>query len=575
MNPAPHGSNGVPVIGSAAGLRFELELQASESLEALADPFVALHEAGPQSRVLLARIADASGASLRPIALKIQRSGADPSSATNPQIDASWRNKRRSLEAARGDEVVGLFDLGGGSEPLKPVTFCKKMRCYFHPLCPSCRKGFLEDCRDDGLLRDSGLPAYSESSERYLYCPRCAAERKEGPRAFYRQAAAPHVPGREGVRIVVGAALYRDFARALSGDLAEADREFLRRHFPCFGCALRSECYPAETGGASAIPAESRLVPLSFHEFHALALEALHVHFDELMDLLGGRPWDDLRRGASEPEGRAGLLSLLDAKLSAPLPWLFRRDSTGRFPLEVLYLKLTALAQLFRGLRRWFATAGPTFSGLDASKVMAEFRAAETDWPAYWNFKVKLLDLAPGPGVVAETSRPPLRRLGLLFLRALAVHDRQDPRVVEQAAQRVLAKLADAAPSGGGPSLKEELVEQARWQLEAERDVFDSSGLLYAEADRKESPNLVPKRLWSDLLVFGLRLLSELPDFGWPASDTQAALDQGVEAMRLFVARTFVELFDAAGRNEEVRRVCQAGVGGSMTETRSESPRTA
>jgi len=70
----------------------------------------------------------------------------------------------------RGRRSGPLVDLGEELFRNPPVTFCKKIRVYFHPLCPRC-KGPLRDCRDDSLLRDHGLAEYSRSVQRYCIAP--------------------------------------------------------------------------------------------------------------------------------------------------------------------------------------------------------------------------------------------------------------------------------------------------------------------------------------------------------------------------------------------------------------------
>src|SRR5262245_9648294 len=172
----------IPLLGSAGGnLRFELTL-AAENLESRDDPFIPLSDAGRFSRVLLGRVASGANHTLHPIAVKIQRgsyrpaaSGSTKETLTNPLLEEMWRRERENLIRCAGDEVVPMIDLGDRSFRNRPVTFCKKVRAYFHPPCPKCR-GPLADCRDDALLRDHGLPEYSKSITRYLTCASCSSK---------------------------------------------------------------------------------------------------------------------------------------------------------------------------------------------------------------------------------------------------------------------------------------------------------------------------------------------------------------------------------------------------------------
>ena len=77
--------------------------------------------------------------------------------------------------------------------------------------------------------------------------------------------------------------------------LSEADRARFSVAFPCAACLHREECYPVEGAQGKPIVAESRLVPVSYYEFHLLPLEVMELHYDEMSDLLGGASWKVLR----------------------------------------------------------------------------------------------------------------------------------------------------------------------------------------------------------------------------------------------------------------------------------------
>jgi hypothetical protein len=394
MNPATaDGVDGLPLLGSAAGpFRFELAVPEGAPLEERDDPFLALDDSGRLSRVLLGRVAAGPGATLRPLAVKVQRSAyrAGKSALANPQIEELWRRERENLLRAGGGEVVSLIDLGEEAFRSRPVTFCKKVRKYFHPFCPRCR-GPLVDCRDDALLRDLGLPEYSKSSVRYLHCPACVAAK--GARTFYTAspAAAEEAP-RGGAQVRRRSELYRDLAGVFQEKLSDDERRRLARAFPCFECAHRAECYPAS--GSSR--AESLLAPLSYHEFHLLPLEALEFHYDEFADLLGGARWEQIRDRLLPPTapGRAGLLSALEARYTSGPQWLYAGDASGRFSLEVLRLKLALFGQLARGLRRYHAACRQPHLDLGPAKVMVGVAPAGSALPARWNFQARLIGLA-------------------------------------------------------------------------------------------------------------------------------------------------------------------------------------
>lgn len=386
----------VPAIGSASGgLRFELVLP-PDNLEDRDDPFVPLSDSGRFSRVLLARIAIGQDTTLRPLALKIQRSfyrpyGAGQGQITNSQVDEIWARERENLMKLRVPEVVELLDLGPELMRSYPVTFCKKVRKYFHPLCPQCT-GMLEDCRDDALLREFGLPTYSGSLARYLYCSTCSDAHRA---VFYTYSLTAEEHPKGAVEIRRRSELYRDLMAVARGDHSPAKKPRVERIFPCFTCKHRDTCYPLAASG-TAIPAEKMLVPLSFYEFAMLPMDLLQLHYDEFVDLAGGASWSDIRRNAEgTAAGRAQSLAPVDAVLSGPMQWIFGTDlSAGYYWIEVLRLKLLAFTQLCRGVRALHARTTQPHLGLDPTTAMVVMNASGPDLPARWNFQVKLLDPA-------------------------------------------------------------------------------------------------------------------------------------------------------------------------------------
>ncbi len=394
------GSPNLSVLGPEGGrVRFELAL-AEGSLEEREDPFVALSDAAPHARVLLGRIAAGEKGTVRPLAVKVQRSAYRPGKGAlaNPQIDELWERERENLVRAGGGGVVALLDLGPGAFRNRPVTFCKKVRKYFHPPCPRCR-GPLADCRDDALLRDHGLPEYSKSAVRYLACGSC-----KGRRTFYTTSAGGDEALRGEAEVRRKSDLYRDFGAIVREKLPEEERRRLAAGFPCLECPHTSECYPAGTGPA---PAESRLVPLSYYEFHLLPLEAAELHYDEFCDLLGGASWEKVRERArsSGGPGREVLLRDLDGVYAGQEQYLYARDVSGRFALEVLRLKLALFSQVSKALRRHHALCRQPHLDLGPGRVMVRGGAGGSGLPARWGFDARLIGLgSPHRAVAGATA---------------------------------------------------------------------------------------------------------------------------------------------------------------------------
>jgi hypothetical protein len=539
------------------GLRFEL-VHPDGSLEGRDDPFTTLSDAGRFSRVYLARAA-LGPASLRLVALKVRRPAprtGDPA-PTNAAVDERWDRELATLRATSSPDVVRFLDPGSEEDRGRPVTFCRKVKRSFHPMCPTCL-GPLRDCRDDALLRSAGLPAYSEGAARYLACAKCAPNSP----VFYSESPAP-----EGATAEVRspARLARDGGAILRADVSADTRVRLERDFACYACDHREECYSEGTDPSTPVPAESLLVPFSFHDLQAIPMEVLPLGYGEFADLLGGAEWPAVRaRALLEPgaSGRETALAALDASFaSAPL-WFHRNDRTGRFPLEVLRLKLALFGQAARGVKSVQEASGRAILGLGPPSVMVETGASGADLPALWSFRAKVIDVGgedPGPDGAAPAVD--LRGLARLYFRALLVNDAQDEAAAEGAVARVAERLRSSFPDGGAPADPKSVADLLRVLFEAEAQAFDRSSPLYAMAAREAKENLIPPGLWSDLLIFGFRLEVPIPGFGFappPEGAMAGPVERALADFEVLLGRVQVELTGRADRGREIQRVCDA-----------------
>jgi hypothetical protein len=691
----------IPLLGSTGGnLRFELALAAKdEALEAKDDPFVPLNDSSRFTRVLLGRVASGNDHTLHPVAVKLQRSFYRPAAAgtaketlTNPLVEDMWRRERENLIRCAGAEVVPLIDLGEELFRNPPVTFCKKIRAYFHPPCPRCR-GPLRDCRDDALLREHGLPEFSKSLSRFLHCPACSAG--PGRKKFYTAAASGEDKPKGEADLRRRGELYRDFGGIVNG-LTTEEQAQLSIRFPCAACLHREECYPADGAAGKPIPAEARLVPVSYYDFHLLPLEVMELHYDEMSDLLGGASWEVLRdriRKTGAP-GRDPVLSEVDDVFTSPVQWIYREDTSGRFALEVLHLKMNLFGQLCHGLRAYHARCKEPHLDASPGQVMVDIVPGSTNLPARWTFRVRLIGVA-GPHRFAtdgapKDSLPPLLTpapdadkifvspmvrkgefgredslrvtvrslradggilklegsasserarlenvqrgdvirlapasaggplegmtlwgtvdapeergvrftavidaasgldpskkpgdfdagvalyprfqvpcdlygLGMLLFRTLLVNDGTDILAVDDAVQRVMKKLSlwlEGKKSPAAARVAGELMPI----VEREKEVFSSPGVLYLQDDRDERPRALPQKLWSDLLLFGFKLLTTIPGFSFatnhadcPADKPESLMDQVMTELATLEDRVRIELFTKTERDREIFEIC-------------------
>ena len=85
--------------------------------------------------------------------------------------------RRRRVSGFAEGSAPRFFEGQSGADgilsPFASLFFCKEKGRYFHPPCPRCGRP-LALCVDDAVLAAAGLPLYSRSLERHLYCEACA-----------------------------------------------------------------------------------------------------------------------------------------------------------------------------------------------------------------------------------------------------------------------------------------------------------------------------------------------------------------------------------------------------------------
>jgi len=427
-----HPEDAVPVLGSAAsGLRFELALAShatDQAFEESLEPFAVLSQVGRYSKVFLARVAMGKDSTVEHFAWKIQRSDYDSvaEDLKNPEVHKRWEQECRNLSEfihSEHKEIAGLLEFNSSPEVLKseadhvfvskPITFCKRIKRYFYPICPDCL-GWLRDCTDEALLASNGLARYENSSARYLYCPKCS---QRGAEIFFYSYSRieGELPGPRA-KVLRGSQLYRAWGKIFAPREKSAPASELEQCaeqiFPCYACEHHATCYPADTPANQAIPAEQLLYPVSYYEFRALPLQLLHIHYDDFCDLLGGQRWEGFKqacidRGATS--GQMQVLTHLELNLSSTRQFIFEGDPSGLFPLEILQLKLIAFTQLCHGVRALHDKCRQPHLELTPANAMAVIMPSGRDLPARWNFQIKLIDLA------ATTPFVPIAGLPQLF----------------------------------------------------------------------------------------------------------------------------------------------------------------
>ncbi len=335
-------------------------------------------------------------------------SGTAAGSATNAHADRVWEEAAARWRSDAAQGVARLVPQYREHVPPEgdlvrhpPLAYCRRTGEYVEPVCPTCL-GPLATCRDEGLLRRSGLPSYAGTLSRFLTCATCAGRDQtvfytfelRGPDA---QAASATVRRRSQ--------LYRDLGPQIKGGAAAVPETHA-----CFRCAHRHDCYPS-TETTQPCPAERYLVPVSYYDFRFLPVETLPLHADEVCALLGGAAVADgtetvtsrsLGAGAAEAErddpARAATFEGLEDARNA---FFFAGDGGMLYVGEVLYLKLRAFRDVVDGVAALHRAGQRPHLALSIDRVRGLRKAAGSRVPSRWTLGLRITDLlttAPLPG---------------------------------------------------------------------------------------------------------------------------------------------------------------------------------
>ncbi|MHB1024448.1 MAG: hypothetical protein ACYC24_01930 [Desulfobacteria bacterium] len=395
-------------------LRFPLASQDPEVLAHSSFPFLLISDSDPIARVVAARVDTDSEDRVASLFFLVQkdryRLGKESlHPVTNVEVEKAWQRAgaayRSFGEGFAPRFFEGQLDANGSLSPFAPLFFCKEKGRYFHPPCPRCGRP-LSLCADDAVLAAAGLPLYSNSLERHLFCEACAGSAGGN---FYAAEAGSGSPAILRDRI----SLVREFGRVGDGSSSGTG-------FPCPACPDREECF------GPSLKALARIVPFSFYPFHAFAFDAMSLCAPDFLALLSGAGTETLAKRL-ESAGERGRSALVRAAGNAS-PLLFERGER-RF-LEILYLKLSLLGELFDSLPSGERLAGPPEFRPSVDRGWVTLGAARNLLPRYWNFRTTVLDIgrygeedASVPGV---PSRDGLSFLGVAWFEALLVNAKQD-----------------------------------------------------------------------------------------------------------------------------------------------------
>ncbi len=351
------------------------------------------------ARVYLAALRGDEGSVVELAAIKLlapdlpETLAAAPYCQGNEWLAERWERERKRLRALR--EASPLFprllqpdgEAGRPAAEIPPLLLCRPSRSFFEPPCPNC-SGELETCRDEGFLREAGLPSFADSCRRFLWCPRCA-------RSDARLGVWSASPGPEKASISVGTPgdLLEGLARGLLGEWDEA----AVGRFPSPSCAAAATGIRRDGGGSVAeFSRRWSVFCLTGSPYILTGLSPVRI--DEWTDVLGGRDARDLvpagAPGSVAVDSARFRLEWLDASLPPSGRLLYGHDGTGLDAVEVFFLKMLTFRQLVAGVLHFYRHAGQPHLDLHPWHVLLDTYGAGEGLPAFWTFEARLHGLA-------------------------------------------------------------------------------------------------------------------------------------------------------------------------------------
>lgn len=360
-------------------LQISLISDNQQILEKASFPFLEATQSDPLQRLIKAKFITEAYSEIREAFLLVQRDHYllkkdELWPITNSSIDQSWQRAlinhwQRASSIFLSNPMEEQNELIG---PWEPLFFCKKEKLFFPNLCPSCGKTW-QLCQEDDLLAEFKLPSYSQSLERYLYCPSCF---KQGKVEFFTYSSNHAYPQYVKDRFALISALANLFSVAIADDL-----------FPCRTCAQQVECF----GDQNLAP--TRIIPFSFYPFYMIIFKAGSLNAQDFLFLLSGAKEKELQENLQlkQEMGRRESLQTFFREEDQQANHLF--VNKDNFFGEILYLKLTFLHAVMQKLG-----AGKHFGHhpelrLSLDRIWVDLPSPPGLLPTFWNFQVEIMDV--------------------------------------------------------------------------------------------------------------------------------------------------------------------------------------
>jgi len=371
-------------------------------------------DSGPFSKRIRAHVKTGGKGSVAPVLLVMQRNCYSPVHSpvpiNNRRLEKAWQNAWAFHGSNRfSKKPIILKDQvspAGELRAFAPLFYCRHTRQWFHPVCPQCGTA-LTLCRDDDLLKKRGVPGYSDSLSRFLYCESCSKLSDSAP-LFTPQKAA-------GMPAVV-----HDKDALVLQWKALLDRLPEGVDLPCRGCPERNDCYA--TGGR----VTGRIVPFAFFPFFFMVLPAPAIGAFDFLRAVSGD----------------AAVALPGKEIASPASKMDRFFFQGedRQLLEILYLKLTFLQQVVEQIAPVENSDRIQEFDFSLDSIGVDLTSPGAGLPAYWNFTVQMIDsvgsFQASPFAPAMPEGLYLHFLGAVWFHTLLVNS-------HRGAEDVMAKVSD------------------------------------------------------------------------------------------------------------------------------------
>ena len=437
-----------------------------------------IDDSNPLARLVEGAFISDTGCSLKKVLLLVQRDrysiNDDFWPGNNLDVEKSWQRSFSAFKRADNNNQMVVLSVqdsrSGGLNLLSPLFYCREKKVYFHPPCPRCGHP-LQLCEDDAILVSSGLLPYSTSLKRYLYCEPCTAQ---VPSDFYTYECDHTDPPDLKDRW----ALMNEFGLLRKSMDTSGP-------FPCIQCPSHEECYGPDP------VYRSRIIPFSFYPFYLLIFEACTLHSFDYLQLISGAQFSDIEQQLDSVRNIQRINSLKRMKMDGQHETSLFPKHDDRYFLEILYLKLTFLADAFNNFLLYPDLIDSPDIALPIEDIWVQLFTQTDTFPLSWNFRTRIIAIAKPPA--ARKLFPEfhstifLVQFGLLLFNTLIVNGKHDAQEISR-------------------TLHERYLDTDKLFSGAEADpVFIPENIFWHPDKVKVNPCWLP--FWEKVLNIGLALL--------------------------------------------------------------------